>query len=192
VAHVAQAAQPKGTPQLGEVHPARRPLLSANQDATPVARSSQNPPGRTVTRALAAHAGICSGGGEQSSSLPWRLRRCPSIRPVLLNELTFSFVLNNALGSPGCFRCHRRLTVGKRCPLKRLAKASASSALEKQNTTKSLSLGAGSRSTPQRNMSPARIKGAPAESGRMTTPIIDRRRTTSTQWMCTSVPAPAK
>jgi hypothetical protein len=46
VAHVAQAAQPKGTPQLGEVHPTRRPLLSANQDATPAARSPlrrQNP-----------------------------------------------------------------------------------------------------------------------------------------------------
>jgi hypothetical protein len=33
VAPVAQAAQPKGTPQLGEVHPARRPLLSANAAA---------------------------------------------------------------------------------------------------------------------------------------------------------------
>jgi hypothetical protein len=36
----------KGIPQLGEVHPARRPLLSANQDATPAASSPlrrQNP-----------------------------------------------------------------------------------------------------------------------------------------------------
>src|SRR6266478_1825149 len=30
LARIAQAAQPKGTPQLGEVHPVRRPLLSAS------------------------------------------------------------------------------------------------------------------------------------------------------------------
>src|SRR5580693_10160667 len=35
LARVAQAAPPKGTPQLGEVHPARHTLLSANQNATP-------------------------------------------------------------------------------------------------------------------------------------------------------------
>src|SRR6202166_3906110 len=71
LARVAQAAQPKGTPQLGEVHPARRPLLSANQDAPPFAMSPlrrQNP--REEPGALAAHAGICAGGGEKSSSLP--------------------------------------------------------------------------------------------------------------------------
>src|SRR5271167_466315 len=71
LARVAQAAQPKGTPQLGEVHPARRPLLSANQDATPFAMSPlrrQNP--REEPGALAAHAGIGAGGEEQSSSLP--------------------------------------------------------------------------------------------------------------------------
>ena len=70
LARVAQAAQPKGTPQLGEVHPARRPLLSANQDATPFAMSPlrrQNP--REEPGALAAHAGICAGGAEQSASL---------------------------------------------------------------------------------------------------------------------------
>jgi hypothetical protein len=51
--------------QLGEVHPAHRPLLSANQDATPPAKSPlrrQNP--REEPGALAAHAGICAGGGE--------------------------------------------------------------------------------------------------------------------------------
>ena len=71
VARVAPATQPNGTPQLGEVHPARRPLLSANQDATPVAKSPlrrQNP--REEPGALGAHAGICAGGEEQSSSLP--------------------------------------------------------------------------------------------------------------------------
>src|ERR1700716_2972182 len=65
LARVAQAAQPNGTPQLGEVHPARRPLLSANQDATPAAVSPlrrQNP--REEPGALAAHAGICAGGEE--------------------------------------------------------------------------------------------------------------------------------
>src|SRR6202043_3981844 len=71
LARVAQAARPKGTPQLGEVHPARRPLLSANQNATPFAMSPlrrQNP--REEPGALAAHAGICAGGEEKSSSLP--------------------------------------------------------------------------------------------------------------------------
>src|SRR5262245_29916342 len=46
LARVAQAAKPNGTPHLGKVHPARRPLLSANQDATPAALSPlrrQNP-----------------------------------------------------------------------------------------------------------------------------------------------------
>jgi hypothetical protein len=41
-----QMAQPNRTPQLGEVRPARRPLLSGNQDATPAAMSPlqrQNP-----------------------------------------------------------------------------------------------------------------------------------------------------
>src|SRR5260221_13545164 len=71
LARVAQAAQPNGTPHLGEVHPARRPLLSANQNATPAAMSPlrrQNP--REEPGALAAHAGICAGGEEKSSSLP--------------------------------------------------------------------------------------------------------------------------
>jgi reverse transcriptase-like protein len=65
MADVAQAAKPKSTPQLGEVYPARRPLLSANQDATRPAMSPlrrQNP--REEPGALAAHAGICAGGGE--------------------------------------------------------------------------------------------------------------------------------
>src|SRR6266568_4665369 len=71
LARVAPAAQPNGPPQLGAVHPARRPLLSANQDATPFAMSPlrrQNP--REEPGALAAHAGICAGGEEKSSSLP--------------------------------------------------------------------------------------------------------------------------
>src|ERR1700738_429193 len=59
LARSAQAAQPNGTPQLGEVHPVRRPLLSANQNYTPAALSPlrrQNP--REEPGALAAHAGI--------------------------------------------------------------------------------------------------------------------------------------
>jgi hypothetical protein len=66
-----RAAQPKGTPQLGEVHPARHTLLSANQNATPFAMSPlrrQNP--REEPGALAAHAGICAGGGWKQPSLP--------------------------------------------------------------------------------------------------------------------------
>src|SRR5215475_10090965 len=71
LAQVAPAAQPERASLLGEVHPARRPLLSANQGATSAALSPlrrQNP--REEPGALAAHAGICAGGGEQSSSLP--------------------------------------------------------------------------------------------------------------------------
>jgi hypothetical protein len=95
LARIAQAAQPKGTPQLGEVHPVRRPLLSADQNYTPAALSPlrrQNP--REEPGALAAHAGICAGGEEKSSSLPRpsdctavgvlaRLTNCPEggVRP---------------------------------------------------------------------------------------------------------------
>src|SRR6516162_2283885 len=71
LARVAQAAQPNGTPQLGEVPPVRRPLLSANQNDTPAALSPlrrQNP--REEPGALAAHAGICTGCGWQRPSLP--------------------------------------------------------------------------------------------------------------------------
>ena len=49
----------------------RRPLLSANQNYTPAALSPfrrQNP--REEPGALAAHAGICAGGGWQRPSLP--------------------------------------------------------------------------------------------------------------------------
>ena len=84
LARVAQAAEPKGTPQLGEVHPARRSLLSANQNATPFAMSPlrrQNP--REEPGALAAHAGICAGGEEQSSSLPRPWRRASDLRSAL-------------------------------------------------------------------------------------------------------------
>src|SRR6266436_8076567 len=71
LARIAQAAQPNGTPQLGEVHPVRRPLLSANQNYAPAALSPlrcQNP--REELGALAAHAGISAAGEEKSSSLP--------------------------------------------------------------------------------------------------------------------------
>jgi hypothetical protein len=58
LARIAQAAQPNGTPQLGEVHPVRRPFLSANQNYTPAALSPlrrQNPreePGALARRDL--------------------------------------------------------------------------------------------------------------------------------------------
>src|SRR3981081_256448 len=81
LARIAQAAQPNGTPQLGEVHPVRRPLLSANQNYTPAALSPlrrQNP--REEPGALAAHAGICAGGEEKSSSLPRPYGKCGAAR----------------------------------------------------------------------------------------------------------------
>jgi hypothetical protein len=55
-----------------------------------------------------------------------------------ISRLGLPFVLNNALGSPRCFQGYRRFS-GNRFPPKRLAKASASSGLPQQNTTKSLS-----------------------------------------------------
>jgi hypothetical protein len=85
--------QPKGTPQLGEVHPVRRPLLSANQNYTPAALSPlrrQNP--REEPGALAAHAGICAGGEEKSSSLP----RPSSVMPY---SITLSARIRSEVGS---------------------------------------------------------------------------------------------
>jgi hypothetical protein len=58
--------------------------------------------------------------------------------PTGADVLHLAFVLNDALGSPACFQGHRWVT-DNRSPPKRLAKASASSDLAKQNTTKSLS-----------------------------------------------------
>src|SRR5437763_7747701 len=51
LARIAQAAQPNGTPQLGEVHPVRRLLLSANQNDTPAALSRD----RKSTRLNSSH-----------------------------------------------------------------------------------------------------------------------------------------
>src|ERR1700726_3039178 len=71
LAQVAQATQPACIHELGEVYQHHRPLLPVGQDTTPVAMSPfrrQYP--REEPGALAAHAGICAGGGEQSSSLP--------------------------------------------------------------------------------------------------------------------------
>jgi hypothetical protein len=59
LAQVAQAAQSEGASLLGALPKARRPLLPANQGATPAASSPlrlQNP--REEPGALAAHAGI--------------------------------------------------------------------------------------------------------------------------------------
>jgi len=65
LARVAQAAQPNGTPQLGEVHPFVAASFRQSERYTaalsPLRR--QNP--REEPGALAAHAGICTGGGWQ-------------------------------------------------------------------------------------------------------------------------------
>ena len=76
LACIAQATQPNSTPQLGEVHQVRRPLLSANQNDTPAALSPlrrQNP--REEPGALAAHAGICTGAA--GNGRPYRDPRQP-------------------------------------------------------------------------------------------------------------------
>jgi hypothetical protein len=73
-----------------EVYPARRPLLSANQDATRLAMSPlrrQNP--REEPGALAAHAGVCAGGGERSSSLPRPLPPYSAFDPNADEKLSF-------------------------------------------------------------------------------------------------------
>jgi RNA-directed DNA polymerase len=56
-----------GAPQLGEIHPVRHPLLSANQNDTPAALSPlrrQNPRGARCVST--AHAGICTGCALQA------------------------------------------------------------------------------------------------------------------------------
>src|ERR1700680_3889771 len=71
LAKVAQATQPVCIYELGEVHQLHRPLFPVDQDTTPAALSPfrrQNP--RDEPGALAAHAGIRAGGGQQWPSLP--------------------------------------------------------------------------------------------------------------------------
>lgn len=71
LAAFASAAQSEGVPELGEIHPPYRPVLSADQDPAPAAVTPlrrQDP--REEPGALAALAGICAGGGQQWPSLP--------------------------------------------------------------------------------------------------------------------------
>ena len=71
LAQVAQTTQPACIHELGEVHQRHRPLLPVDQDTASTAMSPfrrQNP--REEPGALAAHAGICAGGGQQWPSLP--------------------------------------------------------------------------------------------------------------------------
>jgi retron-type reverse transcriptase len=68
---VAEATQPDRPSRVGAVHPPHQPLLSADPRKTPYAMSPlrrHNP--REEPGALAAHAGICAGGGRQRPSLP--------------------------------------------------------------------------------------------------------------------------
>jgi hypothetical protein len=55
-----------------------------------------------------------------------------------LTFCTFRSSWKTRSGRPACFQGHRRVPVANRFTPKRSAKASASSGLEKQNTTKSL------------------------------------------------------
>src|SRR5882757_9003168 len=71
LAQVAQTTQPACIHELGEVHQRHRPLLPVDQDTASTAMPPfrrQNP--REEPGALAAHAGICAGGGQQWPSLP--------------------------------------------------------------------------------------------------------------------------
>ena len=61
----------EGVPELGEIHPPYRPVLSADQDPAPAAVTPlrrQDP--REEPGAIEALAGTCWGGEEQSPSLP--------------------------------------------------------------------------------------------------------------------------
>jgi hypothetical protein len=73
----------------------------------------------------------CSSLGSKNPSRSQGSRvpsaRLPAIGPVLLHELTFSFVLNNALGSPLVFSV---IAAADRFPPKRAANASAIPALQ--------------------------------------------------------------
>src|ERR1700680_4796467 len=71
LAQIAHATQPACVNDLGEAHQHLRTLLPVDQDTTPTAMSPlrrQNP--REEPGALAAHAGICAGGGWQQPLLP--------------------------------------------------------------------------------------------------------------------------
>jgi len=95
------ASEPESRPLLGALHQPRRSLLSADQDTTPAALSPfrrQNP--REEPGALAALAGICAGGGEQSC--PATIIPPSSSRPGILYSLNvahFSSLRNGAIGN---------------------------------------------------------------------------------------------
>src|SRR5262245_38036676 len=71
MAEDATAAKPKSVSRLGPLCSHHQPLLSADPRTTPNALPPlrRHHP-REEPGALAAHAGIRAGGGEQSSSLP--------------------------------------------------------------------------------------------------------------------------
>ena len=80
----------------GEIHPPYRPVLSADQDPAPAAVTPlrrQDP--REELGALAALAGICAGGEEQSSSLP---RPSRSLRVYFRPTMTLLIFPSNAKG----------------------------------------------------------------------------------------------
>src|SRR5882762_3120062 len=86
LAQVAQTTQPACIHELGEVHQRHRPLLPVDQDTASTAMSPfrrQNP--REEPGALAAHAGICAGGGQQWPSLPRPWARSESRNGTLWN-----------------------------------------------------------------------------------------------------------
>jgi hypothetical protein len=95
------ASEPESRHLLGALHQPRRSLLSADQDTTPAALSPfrrQNP--REEPGALAALAGICAGGGEQSLS---RDNHTPLVKQTgilySLNVAHFSSLRNGAIGN---------------------------------------------------------------------------------------------
>src|SRR5882757_5892644 len=104
LAQVAQATQPAGLHELGEVHQLNRPLLPVDQDTASAALSPfrrQNP--REEPGALAAHAGICAGGGQQWPSLPRPFASSPS--PMTIKKILPRVGLRSCARSPaGCGR----------------------------------------------------------------------------------------
>src|SRR5271165_1210536 len=98
LAAFASAAQSEGVPELGEIHPPYRPVLSANQNPAPAAVTPlrrQDP--REEPGALAAHAGICAGGEEQSSPLP----RQPPEGTTTISGHSGQSLIQSVLPEPG-------------------------------------------------------------------------------------------
>jgi hypothetical protein len=98
VAHVAQTAQPNAAPEVGEVHPTRRPFLSANQGYTRchVTASTPKPEGAPCVSAAPPDR-----GGELSSSYRDPRRFMVACEPHIGSGTSVSSLESGICGLPG-------------------------------------------------------------------------------------------